>query len=640
MHITEIIAAGMNGQSFTRALTPCTLICGRNFAGKTTTLNAVRLAVLGYVPEVGKTNPDTAEMGLPLTVRAKFNTGDHLERRFYLKKGSVTEDADTSLDMEDVEAMACPCLDPAEYFDKTAGERAKYIFAKMKLPDTYSVDGILSGLHDGMESDNPLDPAAVAKAQEQITATVRRALVERGVAVGLGELTKTKGILPETLSAWNKAVAEKFGYVKTASQLKLRSGECSAETIAQLDAELARIDREAALANQAAGRMAEATMRANAVLADQADLQAKLRKLDDPAGAIEIAQEQLDEAKAKVVLTMESSTVAGAHYNAVRVDAREASTVESAAREIYATAKREVEEIDGLLACPHCNSNHDGWKNYLRGIAQEKLAAAASKVAKAEKIALATHEQMVEAETRYKEACTNDGVLSTVTMKERQIEELRRHQSTRENLMAELQRLASTAAPAPELQDAANQVAALRHERADVEARKDKAVELSHELARAAEASLEHAKALANQAVVKHALAVLKTKQAASIEALFKGLLETANYFARDILKSPIVYLEGEIGRMEGAKFVYKTLSGTEKGIIFIAIAAALSARSPFRLATIDEVLIDRENRGKIMRRLSEAIQQGIIDQAIMINTEPAESAGWSTINLTPEEAK
>jgi hypothetical protein len=106
-----------------------------------------------------------------------------------------------------------------------------------------------------------------------------------------------------------------------------------------------------------------------------------------------------------------------------------------------------------------------------------------------------------------------------------------------------------------------------------------------------------------------------------------------------------------EIGRMEKGDFISHKhlLAGTEQAIAYVAIAAALSMQSQFRILLLDELgRVDTDNKAKLLTLIAQAQQDGVIDQAIAIDVARlpelmgcvnAGSEGDRTVNsLNPEQ--
>ena len=91
MKISNISVRNLEGLTASLDLLSVNFLVGANWSGKTTWLNAVRLALLGYLPERGKTNKATFGLssGRDMEVTATFADGSRIRRRWYTKGDSV-----------------------------------------------------------------------------------------------------------------------------------------------------------------------------------------------------------------------------------------------------------------------------------------------------------------------------------------------------------------------------------------------------------------------------------------------------------------------------------------------------------------------------------------------------------------------
>src|SRR2546427_13006476 len=95
MTLLHIEAENLKGEPFAYDLSRAVAIVGPNFAGKTRIIDAIRLALLGYLPELGKTNRATwgLSSGSPMTIRGLLSCDEaKFVRSFYLD-GSTIKDS-------------------------------------------------------------------------------------------------------------------------------------------------------------------------------------------------------------------------------------------------------------------------------------------------------------------------------------------------------------------------------------------------------------------------------------------------------------------------------------------------------------------------------------------------------------------
>lgn len=158
--------------------------------------------------------------------------------------------------------------------------------------------------------------------------------------------------------------------------------------------------------------------------------------------------------------------------------------------------------------------------------------------------------------------------------------------------------------------------------------------------ANAAALAAEQADAAETEAkVTKEASKIIAELVAKCVTASIEPFLATCNALCEGILDTSLVYRDGDIGIMEGDKFVSaspgKSMGGTYSTLTNCALCIALAAGQPFRLAIIDEVgNLDDVNALKLTVRLCELVTAGKIDQALIVGTRAAPYPGDGYRNL------
>lgn len=132
LKIHTIEATGFKGSSFNQTLGAVTLLSGGNFRGKTRRIQALVLALAGYVPEVAKKSNEV--FGLlsssnPMSVSA-VGKGFFIKRTFTERRGSVscTVEADG---VDKTFAVPPVSVDATEFFALSEKERVKFIFSRI-----------------------------------------------------------------------------------------------------------------------------------------------------------------------------------------------------------------------------------------------------------------------------------------------------------------------------------------------------------------------------------------------------------------------------------------------------------------------------------------------------------------------------
>src|SRR6266496_5710010 len=162
MRLTRIEANNLKGKPFAYDLSPAVAIIGPNFAGKTRVIDAIRLALLGYLPELGKTNRATWGLasGSEMEIHGVIMVGDNprteseyimdrdiqFARRYWLERETVKDTLSCNPDFNFAQFAANPMFNASLYFSMTERERTNYVFSVVPLPKELSARGIISRL--------------------------------------------------------------------------------------------------------------------------------------------------------------------------------------------------------------------------------------------------------------------------------------------------------------------------------------------------------------------------------------------------------------------------------------------------------------------------------------------------------------
>jgi hypothetical protein len=655
--------SGMNwqGRSFTLDLAPLTAIIGPNMEGKSSVPHAMRVGLTGYSPAHGKKAGATfgfigSENGATKGgVELGFDDGASVNRLTWETKRGKIEAGEARMDVKVPPVL----LDLKEEFFKLSGpKRTDFIFGKM-------------------------DMATLGFAVEEITARLKKDV-------------KVKEPTPES----ETVLADIITDVEEADRDREDAGQSYQEFIAGVcDKIKARADSAANLLDQMAGLIQGTTVLqgSQAPLAPfnpddlaaarqkHADLTAQrnnaerhgenLAKLNahrpayvaalgtvkDHSAEIAALEKEIEELDKQIAgfksttkparLGLEQAKGAKVEAEAL-IEAREKSLLERNA---------ELAEDQKAKCCPKCKSKGKTW---------EKLLAAEAKEIEAERKQIAKD----KAEIKKLDAAI---AKAEATVKEREAEDTK-HQERQNDRAAKSRkanelRLAGTAvkvqlpagptttttsltvdaikeriksideqlaapgvppAPAPAAIDAA---------KAEVE--RLEALERAHsakhaDSLRAEEGRAKHATAAAEKEVATLAGKVMQALKAEMMDKAFEGFLAKVNRFITGLFKNTkggVTYRDGEIGYLRGATWVsLDHFSGTEEMLTYIGLSVALAEESPCRIVFVDEWLRDDGMREKVAARLAELVKAEVIDQAIVIDTNPAGYAalGFKTLSL------
>src|SRR5579871_1461623 len=126
--LTSITAKNFKGLSFTTQLSPATILVGANFAGKTARTDAIRLLLLGHLPELGKNNKDSMGLasGRDMAVEGTFEDGATMSRAYRMKGDSVAQEKNVPQALEACEQLAV-MLNAESYFAMSDRARVDYV---------------------------------------------------------------------------------------------------------------------------------------------------------------------------------------------------------------------------------------------------------------------------------------------------------------------------------------------------------------------------------------------------------------------------------------------------------------------------------------------------------------------------------
>ena len=257
------------------------------------------------------------------------------------------------------------------------------------------------------------------------------------------------------------------------------------------------------------------------------------------------------------------------------------------AESLYSDIKAEAEKMQARKSCPICLAKGTDWKKEWLKVNAQKQKEMAVKVQAAKK-ALTAAEANVDAIRK-----------QIATLDKKNAEDKRRTQLEEARIDAE-QNLAEL-----ESQNTAYQV-----------------YKVNTEKCKATQTKLDAAQA--EMDVVKHLSDAMAVYQAQVVEKAFGQLLKTVNQFTDGILRSPLVYHEGELRfEFQPEWATRKTFSGTQQMLAYAGLQVALCQDSPVRLVAIDEFgVCPPEWKQKIIQRLLDLVRKEVIDQFIVLDCQ------------------
>lgn len=359
MKLTKCSFTNLKGLSESFALTDLTIFVGSNFKGKTARMDAIRLGLLGYLPELGKLPSATFGLcsGSELEVVLEFDSGERLMRRWFLKGDAVKTVEEIPAKLAAIGTLAV-MLNAEEYFALSDRERVKYVFAN--VPITYPPDkaAIVAGVD-----------AALAKEHKR----------ERVVAF-LAELgAKLDHLAPRNVQEWIEfAVLSSAEIVKSAKEhaakmektaqglAALRANDAPAVNLEELDRKREELSRDITASMETKARLMAAYNEGRRVRGRREQLASELRSKGGFVARAENLRNRLDAAEHHLsqLPAVADDLLAGLCAEEREWAMTHARLTQSAydVEAAQASNQRELDGLSTVKACPYCGAAGDGWR--------------------------------------------------------------------------------------------------------------------------------------------------------------------------------------------------------------------------------------------------------------------------------------
>ncbi len=658
--LNRIQALNLKGQPIDAPLTPLTAIIGPNAGGKTAVAHAVTIALLGFVPALGKKPQATVQLMTPgapmIDIQAILETGERINRRFDVKKGVKT--TTTGPDFSD---LVNPCqLD----FDQ---------FIAAKPTDRQRI----------------LESLLVATAEADVIEDARTRIAKTGqeLATALDGDGWLQALETEAKDQARLLKQDLDTAAKTILQL---SGEetpsgFDAAALAQTEASLASAREKLGQARQTFDGLAEAQQEApdqpdgeevtEAMLADtQVKLDAVSKAIQDHKDAT--ARRKAAEERAAEIMRphsgIEAVEAVAAPMTAEELIAtkrsidnqrQELATATSRARTNVDHAKRALEEaekrrdsLDGMECCPTCGVAGKTFRESVAEITAEDIKAKAATLAEAQETLTKLEggvDALVEAEEAYKakvtereqhaayqarlradEALAGTDVqpfdLGAALDRKVQLDDLLSR--GRRDARAWIEWRAAKVPTAEEVQkaetafqDALRVVASLEETEKAQKSAQEAVTAWRGNQARMAELERENEKRTSEIAALKELGDWAKAKSLELTAAAMRPLLDVCNRVLDGLVVGEIGIDGTAVGIHRGEAFhPLEVLSGSEAAAVAAALQIAIAGKSEFRLVMIDELSrFSAERKTRFLTNLATAITDGLIDQVLVFDHDP-----------------
>lgn len=624
MKLKSISARNFKGLTFEENLAPITVLIGSNFAGKTARTDAIRLLLLGFLPELGKEARSTFGLssGSEMEVSGEFDNGLKIRRRFYLKGDTVKKDEEIPAEIAECGQLAV-MLNAETYFALGPTARVNYVFENCLLGDEFTIPAVSRKIAEVLQAGGLVEHKA-----ESMLARICRAMDLRGTVQAFVELTlvNTADLIKDAKSHADRMektiqgliglrmADEKTGPDLPGLEVKISKLRADVEEL-NLKKNALAVRYELMVNGRERRRSIESTLSKLGPVKEKLDgMIAEREKIRTALGAAPDSADAIDKLKE---INMTATNV----YDRAAVDWKAIN------RELDA-ARISLSGLGDKTSCPYCGAVGDGWK--------------ALKTAELNG-AIATFEKSLEdisykAKTAKASIDSSNRDLEAARVIRRATEELEHKERAfdREIPMIEAalgreadlrEELAKLPPEDPQLDTDVDMIQTelnvKNEEILDADGKRKAVMGRAGELQRLGQAETDRDAAKADVTIGGDVLKKLREIQGSMVEGAFKPLLELANSFFGDVFKSPLAYNDGEIGTWrDGVWVTHRTMSGTEKALTYAAIQAALAAKSPVKIMLIDELgRLDNANLDLMMDGVALAVSSGKIDGFIGIDT-------------------
>lgn len=625
MYPTRVIARGFKRGSFDVALSRANVITGDNFAGKTQILDAVRLALISYLPELGKRPADTFELasGKEMAVELHFDTGDIIVHEFWLEGNSVKQERTVPDSLKDCNLLTV-MLNAEAYFELGAIDRTRYVFANCPV-DVLSREEIAERVNKvaaDYDMAQVFDALDVEIAADETTANAWTPQMELDF------------ILSHVATHWKNLQATEKMHQGTINGITTqRADEEAGLPLATLQDMKAALTRSITEINDRRGRFIGSFTQMKADANRRAVIDREIQHGHN-------AREQLVGLKAKLALfddqiakltpvtaqMVSASVEKGAGFRAL-ID-----TFTSGLRTANGDLGNAEKELDGLSAascCPYCRAAGETWKQakqieLMATISRLKSTGGeiAAKLTAARNdfdLAVIDHKNLIAELTRQTTLRNERGsVVASIAALEPVLVRFQTLEEEKARLMADDPALTTQVeAIQTELNVATGELRGL-------DAAIEKAAGRANDLMRMATAEKERDATAKMKELAAAAGKELKAIQAEMVEGAFRPLLQTANAIFTGVLPFAIEYKDGEIGARAGGLWRgHKTMSGVERALTYCAIQMALASRAPVKVAILDEMTkLVSKRVPAFAAQILEAVEAGLVDQVLVIDPE------------------
>lgn len=630
MRIKTLSASNFKGRTFRHDLSPLTLFYGSNFVGKSARVEALVLALAGFLPGVGRKPHELFERlasGNPLSVEAGGD--DMLFKREYKQvNGSVKYTA-----LEGIDGSFSPvALDPNEYLGLSGPAQARLLFGCATL---------------GPQS-------TVANITKTIQAKVKNIKIEDNTELSESVINELVAhISTEMALKCNLPVQEWISDLAENLRLKKNAAAATVDRLAKTGQGLAQVGAEREPAPQdAEARLHKAREAKDAADAECTKLHTQLDsarqqwlvangKVKAGAGENpEILRTLREDAESKLASwqhELPEQDFSSAADMEKLVDAAEGKQQEAeTAERLLAESKKRYENDIAIAgkssACQHCGHKYT---------AAEKKKAVAKLNRELKALNLDIEIAKVKADNADAELERLSKLHVAAVERDAHVASVEAAMAAARLLIAQtdakLAAVANIEAATQEATRLLNEGEALKLQLNGAQGKREALVqklikaEADHKLllaqraeqASKAAAAASKRKSEAELEVLKAACKVVNELQIELTQNSVEPLVKAMNEICGPIMSSQLFFEDGELRARDknGADYGRYTMSGTQKALAFAALSVVLAAKSPAKIVILDELgRLTAGRKMKVVHHMIDLCKASVVDQVILVD--------------------
>jgi DNA repair exonuclease SbcCD ATPase subunit len=585
----------------------------------------VQLALIGYVPELGKQSSATIGLCRNGAIEVGIQTDQGNITRSWKKGKTVKAEVSSTGNILETPAVL---MDSREYFNLGPKDQVRYVFARCNIEREFSAEKITAAIKNIRLTENTEQTeAAIGQVLSLVEDTdYLRRDHDESVQTWLEDLTAQIRDRLKTTRANAEAMT---------SLVKGMTGLQASEDGPAVSDVSGKITDIRGKIVAATGKMSQLRK----TISDQEQIATKRREWQSTLSGTSF--KDLEGRKAEATAAVKELAAKVANYQSQTTDlavlearvrseqGQEQGQLDRIGREMKADQAR-TETLLSKPCCPTCGTEGKAWKGHLE---QELTTRQAER-----------KQSIQEGQARLARYAQQLQSLSVQLQPSRQADA--QHQSERQSLRAAERQLQDIDSLIAQRNGIVNALAALG-EPVDVTAVRAQAEQLEREIVflqaeltqldrrqkawnqaqqdakRSAQAQIQAKELAAQIEVYRESVALLEKMQVEIVAKAFGAILADANRIVASVVPWRIECRDGVLGRFEGPTWIgHQVFSGLEKAIAYAGISVALSQDAPIRIVMIDEVLIDTDSRKALLSAMLRLTAQKALDQFILVDVD------------------